>query len=81
MYAYVCAYMCAYIIAYDMMHKLTLVTYMITSLLQKHSIKNNQKFSLCIPSRNNSQFQYLQRNFAPRFPNSRATQNSLEHIF
>ena len=65
------------IIAYNMMYKLTLITYMYTSLLQKHSIKNTQKFSLCIRSRNSflSSFSILQRNFEPRFPNSRAVSN------
>ena len=35
-----------------MIHKLALVTYLITSYLKKESIKNDQKFSLCIPTVN-----------------------------
>ena len=31
------------------MHKSTLITYFISPLLKKHSIKNNQKLSLCSP--------------------------------
>ena len=34
------------------MYKLTLITYFITSLLKKHSIKKYQKLSLCSPAGN-----------------------------
>ena len=38
------------IIAYHMMHKLTIITYLIKSLLKEHSVKNDQIFSLSIPT-------------------------------
>ena len=34
---------------YDLMHKSTLITYFIMSMLKKHSIKNDQKLSLWSP--------------------------------
>ena len=61
---------------YDMMHKLTLLTYLITSFLKNDSIKNNQKFSLHIPTRNSylsPSFNIFQRSFLPKIPNTRPT--------
>ena len=51
------------------MHKLTLRTYVII----KDWIKNDQKFSLCIPTGNKDSPSCLndfQRNFVPSYPNS-----------
>ena len=65
------------------MHKSTLITYFIKSLLKKHSPpskkKKDQKIRLCSPVFP-SQFQYFQRNFVPSFPNSRTKQNLSENL-
>ena len=50
----------------NMMHKLTSVTYLITSWLKRHSKKNDQRFSFCIPTENSfspPSFNVFQRNF------------------
>ena len=50
----------------NMMHKLTLITYLITSWLKRLSKKNDQRFSLCIPTGNSfspPSFNIFQRNF------------------
>ena len=64
-----------------MMHKLTLITYLIMWYLKKHS-KNDQTFSLhpigncySYPS-----FSIFQRNLVPKFLNSSATKNSSEYL-
>ena len=65
----------------------TFLTFLITSLLKKYSIKNNQKFSLCISTdiySTNSysplSFNIFQRNFVLIFPNSRTTEILSENI-
>ena len=62
----------------NMMQKLTLIAYLylITSQLKKHSIKNDQKFSLCILTVNSycpPNFKISQLSFAPTFPSSGTT--------
>ena len=53
-----------------MIHKLTLGTLLMASLLQKHSIDNDQKLSLCILTRNSyspSSFKICHLNFVYLF--------------
>ena len=53
------------------MHKLTLMVYLITSLLMNHSIKSDQKFSLWVLIGNSyspSSFNISQRNVSPIIP-------------
>ena len=57
-----------------MMHKLTLKTYLVMSLLKKHSVKNDQKFPLCILGGNNCSprsFNIFKRNLVPILSNKR----------
>ena len=54
-----------------MTHKSTLLTYLIMTLLRKHSLKNDQIFTLCILTENdysvqyNHSFNFFQLNFVP----------------
>ena len=56
------------IITHNMMHKLTLMIYLVTLFFKKHSIKKMME-DLYSPS----SFKISQRSFFPMFPNSRAT--------
>ena len=52
------------------MHKSTLITYFITSLLKKHSINKKEiiKISVCVAPLFPSQFQIFQQNFVTILP-------------
>ena len=67
-----------------MIHKLTLTTYLITSFVKKHSVKNFHKFSLHILTINCHSlpsFNISVQNFVLIFPDSSATQNSFGRFF
>ena len=58
------------IINYNKVHKLALITYLIL-IVEETPNENDQKFSLCILTRNTyfpRRFSIFQRNFIPIFP-------------